>query len=73
MPIYEPGLEEMLQEISKQKIIFHYQKIKRSFRPIRCYLLGITNLLSSSGDGSADLSFVLSVANQIGEMMTNYK
>ena len=71
VPIYEPGLEEMFTRNIQAKRLFFTTEIKEALDQSDVIYLALPT--PPGGDGSADLSFVLSVANQIGEMMTNYK
>jgi UDPglucose 6-dehydrogenase len=68
VPIYEPGLEEMFLRNIQAKRLFSLP-ILRKPRPIRRYLLA----LPTPEVMECRFIFVLSVANQIGEMMTSYK
>ena len=71
VPIYEPGLEEMFLRNIQAKRLFFTTDIKEALDQSDVIYLALPT--PPGGDGSADLSFVLSVANQIGEMMTSYK
>ncbi|QOW10875.1 UDP-glucose/GDP-mannose dehydrogenase family protein [Kaistella flava (ex Peng et al. 2021)] len=71
VPIYEPGLEEMfLRNIQAQRLFFTTD-IKEALEKSEVIYLALPT--PPGEDGSADLSYVLSVANQIGEMITDYK
>ncbi|MDQ0476569.1 UDP-glucose/GDP-mannose dehydrogenase family protein [Chryseobacterium sp. MDT2-18] len=71
VPIYEPGLEEMfLRNIQAQRLFFTTD-IKEALDKSEVIYLALPT--PPGEDGSADLSYVISVANQIGEMMTDYK
>ena len=71
VPIYEPGLEEMfLRNIQAQRLFFTTD-IKEALEKSEVIYLALPT--PPGEDGSADLSYVLSVANQIGEMITEYK
>ena len=71
VPIYEPGLEEMFHRNIQANRLFFTTNIKEALDQSDVIYLALPT--PPGGDGSADLSFVLGVANQIGEMMTSYK
>ena len=71
VPIYEPGLEEMfLRNIQAQRLLFTTD-LKEALDKSEVIYLALPT--PPGEDGSADLSYVLKVANDIGEMMTDYK
>ena len=71
VPIYEPGLEEMfLRNIQAERLYFT-TNIKEALDKSDVIYLALPT--PPGEDGSADLSYVIRVANQIGEMMTSYK
>ena len=71
VPIYEPGLEEMfLRNIQAQRLFFT-TNLKDALDKSEVIYLALPT--PPGEDGSADLSYVLSVATQIGEMLTDYK
>ncbi|WP_417427740.1 UDP-glucose dehydrogenase family protein [Halpernia sp.] len=71
VPIYEPNLEEMfLRNIQAQRLFFTTD-LKESLDKSDVIYLALPT--PPGEDGSADLSYVLKVANDIGEMMTSYK
>lgn len=71
VPIYEPNLEEMfLRNIQAQRLFFT-TNLKESLEKSDVIYLALPT--PPGEDGSADLSYVLKVANDIGEMMTSYK
>lgn len=71
VPIYEPGLEEMFLRNIQAERLFFTTNIKEALDKSDVIYLALPT--PPGEDGSADLSYVISVANQIGEMMTNYK
>lgn len=71
VPIYEPGLEEMFLRNIQAKRLFFTTNIKEALDKSEVIYLALPT--PPGEDGSADLSYVISVANQIGEMMTGYK
>jgi len=71
VPIYEPNLEEMfLRNIQAERLFFTTQ-LKEALDKSDVIYLALPT--PPGEDGSADLSYVLKVANDIGEMMTSYK
>lgn len=71
IPIYEPNLEEMfLRNIQAGRLHFT-TNIKEAMDHSQVIYLALPT--PPGEDGSADLSYVLDVATQIGEMMTDYK
>ena len=71
VPIYEPGLEEVFLRNIKANRIEFTTNIKDALDVCDVVFLALPT--PPGEDGSADLSYVISVANQIGELMTNYK
>lgn len=71
VPIYEPGLEEMFLRNIQAERLFFTTNIKEALDKSEVIYLALPT--PPGEDGSADLSYVISVANQIGEMMTDYK
>ncbi len=71
VPIYEPGLEEVLERTIK--------KGRLSFTTDLSAVIGDSEIIMIAvgtppqEDGSADLSHVLTVAEQIGKLMNGYK
>jgi len=71
VPIYEPGLEEMfLRNITAQRLFFTTE-LKDALEKSEVIYLALPT--PPGEDGSADLSYVLSVADQIGNLLTDYK
>ncbi len=71
VPIYEPNLEEMfLRNIHANRLHFT-TNLKEALDKSEVIYLALPT--PPGEDGSADLSYVLKVANDIGEMMTEYK
>ncbi|MCS7277962.1 MAG: UDP-glucose/GDP-mannose dehydrogenase family protein [Aquificaceae bacterium] len=70
-PIYEPGLEELLQENIRQKRIFFTTNLKEGveFSEVIFICVGTPQ----RPDGSADLSQVEEVARETAKLMTSYK
>lgn len=67
-PLYEPGLEELiLANVSEGRLEFTNDLNYAVKKSIACFIAVGT---PSGDDGSCDLSFVLSVANDIGKAMS---
>ena len=71
VPIYEPGLEEMFLININSVILFFTTDLKEAVYKSQIIYLALPT--PPGEDGSADLSYVLGVANQIGEIITDYK
>lgn len=70
-PLYEPGLEELiLANVSEGRLEFTNDLNYAVKKSIACFIAVGT---PSEDDGSCDLSFVLSVANDIGKAMSECK
>jgi len=71
VPIYEPGLEELLNKnILRNKISFT-SNIKSAIKNSEIIFIAVGT--PPAMDGSADLQYVLNVAREIGENIENYK
>lgn len=71
VPIYEPNLEEMfLRNIQAQRLFFTTD-LKEALDKSDIIYLALPT--PPGEDGSADLSYVLKAAQDIGKMMTSYK
>ena len=71
VPIYEPGLEEIfLRNIQANRLFFTTQ-LKEALN--ECDVIYLALPTPPGEDGSADLSYVLKVSENIGELMTSYK
>lgn len=71
VPIYEPGLEEMFSRNIQAQRLFFTTELKDALEKSEVIYLALPT--PPGEDGSADLSYVLSVANQIGDLITDYK
>jgi len=70
IPIYEPGLEDLVhQNIEKGRLTFT-TSIKESLDQTDAVFIAVGT--PPDEDGSADLKYVLEVARQIGKYITNY-
>lgn len=71
VPIYEPNLEEMFHRNIQSERLFFTTNLKEALDKSEVVYLALPT--PPGEDGSADLSYVLKVANDIGELMTEYK
>ncbi|MED0677830.1 UDP-glucose/GDP-mannose dehydrogenase family protein [Aneurinibacillus thermoaerophilus] len=71
LPFYEAGMEETLQKLVKDGTLSFTTDMKEAIT--QCDVLFIAVGTPSSSDGSADLSHVEEVAQQIGKTMESYK
>lgn len=70
LPIYEPGLEEMVIRNFNEKRLKFSTDISKSIKD--CDVAFIAVGTPPGEDGSADLKYVIEVASQIGLYMNNY-
>ncbi|NOQ27692.1 MAG: nucleotide sugar dehydrogenase [Bacteroidales bacterium] len=70
IPIYEPGLEPMVQRNTESNRLFFTTSLKDSLNGAEAIFIAVGT--PPDEDGSADLQFVLSVAREIGQHMTDY-
>ena len=71
VPIYEPHLETYFERNIKSGRLHFSTKIEEGVTHAEVIFLALPT--PEDEDGSADLSYVLGVANQIGELMEGYK
>lgn len=70
MPIYEPGLETMVQKnVEKGRLQFS-TNLKESIQGSEAVFIAVGT--PPGEDGSADLKYVLAVAQEVGQHMTDY-
>jgi UDPglucose 6-dehydrogenase len=70
IPIYEPGLENMVLKNYKNKSLDFTTDIKEALEDARIVFIAVGTPMSE--DGSADLQYVLAVAKDIGKYIKNY-
>jgi UDPglucose 6-dehydrogenase len=71
MPIYEPGLEEMVKRNRKERRLEFTTDLRRSVRGAGIVFIAVGT--PQHEDGSADLTHVLGVARDIAKAMNGYK
>lgn len=70
LPIYEPGLEEMVERnVAKGRLHFSTD-LSSSIQGAECVFIAVGT--PPGEDGSADLKYVLGVATEIGRSMNDY-
>ncbi len=70
VPIYEPGLEDMIRMNVEKERLFFSTDIQKSM--LKCDAVFIAVGTPADEDGSADLQYVLAAAKDIGKYMSNY-
>lgn len=71
IPIYEPGLQEMVIHNAKEDRLFFTTDIKYGIEKSQIIFIAVGT--PPDEDGSADLKYVLAVARDIGKYMNGYK
>ena len=71
IPIYEPGLNLIFQRNIKQGRLHFTTNLAEGVKDAQIVFLALPT--PPGEDGSADLSYVLGVASELGKIMTDYK
>ena len=71
VPIYEPHLDVLFERNIKQGRLVFTTELKSAIDKAQIIFLALPT--PPGEDGSADLSYVLGVANEIGKFIQNYK
>ncbi len=71
VPIYEPGLKELIRKNVKDERLSFTTNIKEGVENALAIFIAVGT--PSKADGSADLSYIREVAKNIGEVMNGYK
>ncbi|MBK9329972.1 MAG: UDP-glucose/GDP-mannose dehydrogenase family protein [Sphingobacteriales bacterium] len=71
IPIFEPGLDILFQRNIKEGRLHFTTNLEEAIEHAKLIFLALPT--PPGGDGSADLSFVLGVAEQLGKIMKEYK
>lgn len=71
VPIYEPGLEVLFKRNTKQGRLHFTTDLKKGIEGAEIVFLALPT--PPGADGSADLSFVLQVAEDLSSLITEYK
>jgi UDPglucose 6-dehydrogenase len=69
--IYEPGLEKLFERNLKEDRLSFTTSLKQGLEEAEIVFLALPT--PPGEDGSADLQYVLGVANEIGKLLTDYK
>ncbi|MFT7591700.1 MAG: UDPglucose 6-dehydrogenase, partial [bacterium] len=69
--IYEPGLEKLFERNLKEGRLHFTTDIEEAIKEAKIIFLALPT--PPGEDGSADLSYVLGVAEHLGKIMTEYK
>ncbi len=70
IPIYEPGLQEMVSKNMEKKRLSFTTSLKESLEDVDAVFIAVGT--PPDEGGSADLQYVLGVAKEIGELMDDY-
>jgi len=70
IPIYEPGLDEMIERNTKKNRLFFSTDLKEGLKDSEAAFICVGT--PSDTDGSADLKYVLQVASDIGKYLDHY-
>ena len=71
VPIFEPGLELLFERNTKQKRLFFTTDLAEAVNQSDIIFLALPT--PPGEDGSADLSYILNVADKLGDIITSYK
>ena len=71
VPIYEPHLDNFFQRNISQNRLFFTTSLEDGIKDAQLIFLALPT--PPGEDGSADLSYILNVAEQLGKLMSNYK
>ncbi|MDX6747661.1 UDP-glucose/GDP-mannose dehydrogenase family protein [Polaribacter sp. PL03] len=69
IPIFEPGLEQMVLKNVKNKNLFFTTNLENAISDVEIVFIAVGTPMGD--DGSADLQYVLAVAKSIGKTMNN--
>jgi UDPglucose 6-dehydrogenase len=71
IPIFEPGLDVLFQRNIKEDRLHFTTNLEEAIKDVKLIFLALPT--PPGEDGSADLSYVLGVADQLGKLMKEYK
>ena len=71
VPIYEPGLEKLFERNLKEERLSFTTSLAEGIKEAQIVFLALPT--QPGEDGSADLRYVLGVAEEIGRLLTDYK
>src|SRR5437762_1023835 len=70
VPIYEPGLEEIFHRNIQEERLAFTTKLAEAVKEAEIIFLALPTLPNSNG--SADLSYILGVAEDLGSLLKHY-
>lgn len=65
IPIFEPGLAELVKRHAKRKRLFFTDNLKEGLREASVIFIAVGTPVSALGDGSADLTYVYGAAKEL--------
>ena len=71
LPIYEPGLETLFERNKKEGRLFFTTNLAEGIRDAKIIFLALPT--PPGEDGSADLKYIIKVAGDLSEIITDYK
>ncbi len=71
IPIFEPGLEVLFERNINEGRLHFTDDLKEAIKDAQIIFLALPT--PPGEDGSADLSYILGVAEELGKIMTDYK
>jgi UDPglucose 6-dehydrogenase len=71
VPIFEPGLELLFERNTAEGRLHFTTNLKEAITGSQIIFLALPT--PPGGDGSADLSYIMGVARQLGDLITDYK
>ena len=71
IPIFEPGLEVLFERNINEGRLHFTDDLKEAIKDAKIIFLALPT--PPGEDGSADLSYILGVADELGKIMTDYK
>tara|TARA_B100001057_G_scaffold5542_1_gene5062 strand:- start:646 stop:1932 length:1287 start_codon:yes stop_codon:yes gene_type:complete len=72
VPIYEPGLDEILKKNQKQKRLFFTNNLKKAVQNSDIIFICV-GTPTKKNSNSADLKYVFNVANELKKLISKYK
>jgi UDPglucose 6-dehydrogenase len=72
MPIFEPGLEELVAKNRREERLFFTTELRKPARSADAHFIAV-GTPSRRGDGHADLTYVYQAAREIAEFLDGYK
>src|SRR6187431_2349777 len=69
--IYEPGLEQLFDRNVKQERLFFTTNLEEGIADAKIIFLALPT--PPGEDGSADLKYILGVADELGKLLKDYK